>query len=138
MVDDKINNNDINFLPNTTDNIYQLPPKVEKELNDIFADGVIPQQKFDNESTIDVDYEEEIKPTKIVVPPPKDYVQIEKSLNKTTVEIHDDKVEDTDVDINDNNDVDIVNITPSHPRDRLCRKTRNRDNKERQSVHKES
>ena len=138
MVDDKINNNDINFLPNTTDNIYQLPPKVEKELNDIFADGVIPQQKFDNEPTIDVDYEEEIKPTKIVVPPPKDYVQIEKSLNKTTVEIHDDKVEDTDVDINDNNDVDIVNITPSHPRDRLCRKTRNRDNKERQSVHKES
>ena len=138
MVDDKINNNDINFLPNTTDNIYQLPPKVEKELNDIFVDGIIPQQKFDNEPTIDVDYEEEIKPTKIVVPPPKDYVQIEKSLNKTTVEIHDGKVEDIDVDINDNNDVDIVNITPSHSRDRLCRKTRNRDNKERQSVHKES
>ena len=138
MVDDKINNNDINFLPNTTDNIYQLPPKVEKELNDIFVDGIIPQQKFDNEPTIDVDYEEEIKPTKIVVPPPKDYVQIEKSLNKTTVEIHDDKVEDIDVDINDNNDVDIVNITPSHPRGRLRRKIRNRNNKEKQSVHNES
>ena len=48
MVDDKINNNDVNFLPNTTDNIYQLPPNVKKELNDIFVDGIIPQQKFDN------------------------------------------------------------------------------------------
>ena len=67
---------------------------------------------------------------------PKDYAQ--KSLNKTIVEIHDDKVEDIDVDINDNDDVDIVNITPSHPRDRLCRKIRNNDNKERQSVYNES
>ena len=83
VVDDEMNNYDINFLPNTTDNIYQLPPKVEKEQNDIFVDGIIPQQKFDNEPTTDVDYEEEIKPRKIVVPPPKDYAQIEKSLNKT-------------------------------------------------------
>ena len=134
MVDDKINNNDINFLPNTTDNIYQLPPKVEKELNDIFVDRIIPQQEFDNEPTIDVDYEEEIKPTKIVVPPPKDYAQIEKLLDKTTVEIHNDKVEDIDVDINDYDDVDIINITPSHPRDRLHRKMENNDNKERETV----
>ena len=48
VVDDKTNNNDINFPPNTTDNIYQLPPKVEKELNDIFVDRIIPQQEFDN------------------------------------------------------------------------------------------
>ena len=130
MVDDEINNNDINFLPNTTDNMYQLPPKVQKELNYVFVDGIIPQQKLDNEPKIDVDYEEEIKPTKIDVPPPKDYAQIEKLLNKTTIEIHDDKVEDTDVDINDNDDVDIVNISPSHPRDHLRRKIRNRDNKE--------
>ena len=46
VVDDKINNNDINFPPNTTDNIHQLPPKVEKELNDIFVDGIIPQQNL--------------------------------------------------------------------------------------------
>ena len=131
VVDDEMNNNDINFPPNTTDNIYQLPPKVEKELNDIFVDGIIPQQKFDNEPTIDVDYEEEIKPTKIVVPPPKDYAQIEKLLGKTTVEIHNDKVEDIDVDINDYDDVDIINITPSHPRDRLRRKIEDNDNKER-------
>ena len=79
MVDDEINNNDIYFLPNTTDNIYQLPPKVEKELNDIFVDGIIPQEKFDNEPTIGVNYKEEIKPIKTVVPPPpKDYAQIEK------------------------------------------------------------
>ena len=131
MVDDEKNNNDINVPPNTTYNTYQLPPKVENELNDIFVDGITPQQKFDNEPTIDLDYEEKIKPTKIVVPPPKDYAQIEKSLDKTTVEMHDDKLEDTDVDINDNDDVDIVNITPSHPRDHLRRKIRNRDNKER-------
>ena len=130
VVDDEINSNDINFLPNTTDNIYQLPPKVQKELNYVIVDGIIPQQKFDNEPRIDVDYEEEIKPTKIDVPPPKDYAQIEKLLHKTTIEIHDDKVEDTDVDINDNDDVDILNISPSHPRDHLRRKIRNRDNKE--------
>ena len=46
VVDDKINNNDINFPSNTTDNIHQLPPKVEKELNDIFVDGIIPQQNL--------------------------------------------------------------------------------------------
>ena len=67
MVDDKTNDNDINFPPNTTDNIYQLPPKVEKELNDIFVDGIIPQQKFDNEPTTDVDYEEEIKPMMLIL-----------------------------------------------------------------------
>ena len=106
MVVDEINNNDINFPPNTT--------------------WIVPQQKFDNEPTIDVDYEEEI----IVVPPPKDYAHIKKSLNKTAIEIHNDKVEDIDVDINDNDDVDIVNIAPSHPRDPSCRKIRNRDNKE--------
>ena len=131
-------NNDKNLPPNTADNIYQLPPKVEKELNDIFVDRIIPQQKFDNKPTLDVSYEEEIKPTKIVVPPPKDYAQIEKSLNKTTVEIHDDKVEDTNFDINDDDDVDIVNITPSHPRHRLCRKIRSRDNKQKWSVHNKS
>ena len=58
-------------------------------------------------------------------------------LDKTTVEIHNDKVEDIDVDINDYDDVDIINITPSHPRDRLRRKMENNDNKERErrSVH---
>ena len=30
VVDDEINNTDTNFPPNTTDNIYQLPAKVEK------------------------------------------------------------------------------------------------------------
>ena len=79
VVDDEINNKDIYFPPNTTDNIYQLAPKVEKELNDIFVDRIIPQEKFDNEPTIGVDYEEETKPRKTVVPPPpKDYTQIEK------------------------------------------------------------
>ena len=135
VIDDKINNNDIKFSPNTTDNIYQLPPQVEKKLNDIFVDEIIPQQKFDNEPTIDVDYEEEIKATKIVVSPPNDYAQTEKTLNKTTVETHEDKVEDIDIDFNDNDDVDIVNITPSHPRDHLCRKTRNKDNKERDDLY---
>ena len=51
-------------------------------------------------------------------------------LGKTTVEIHNDKVEDIDVDINDYDDVDIIN-TPSHPRDRLRRKIEDNDNKER-------
>ena len=79
VVDDEINNNDIYFPPNTTDNIYQLPPKEEKELNDIFVDGIISQEKFDNEPTIGVNYGEEIKPIKTVVPPPpKDYAQMEK------------------------------------------------------------
>ena len=55
-------------------------------------------------------------------------------LDKTTVEIHNDKVEDIDVDINDYDDVDIINITPSHPRDRLRRKMENNDNKERETV----
>ena len=135
VLDDEINDNDVNIPPNTTDNIYQLPPKVEKELNDIFVDGIIPQQKFDNELTIDIDYEDEVKQTKIVVPLPKDYAQIEKSSNKSTVEIYDYKVEDTDVDIKDNDDVDFVSITSSHPRDRLRRKTRNRDNKERDGLY---
>ena len=67
VVDDEMNNYDINFLPNTTGNIYQLPPKVEKEQNDIFVDGIIPQQKFDNEPTTDVDYEEEIKPMMLIL-----------------------------------------------------------------------
>ena len=103
----------------------------------------MPQQKFYNESNIDYkDYEEEIKELKIMVPPPENYAQIEKSLNKTTAEIQDSKTENIEVDDVKNLDVDdydnddddqinIINITPSYPRGRLRRQIRNRDNKGR-------
>ena len=56
---------------------------------------------------VDSDVEDETK--KIHISPPEDYVAIEKSLNTTVIEISSDSEDE----------VTYTKTTPSHPRDRL-------------------
>ena len=40
LVNDDMDFQDINFSPNTTDNLYKLPPKVEKYINEMVIDAI--------------------------------------------------------------------------------------------------
>ena len=112
LVKDEIDFQDINFPPNTADNTYKLQPKVKKNLDEMVIDAVQPRTEqdlyidndFDSFMIVDDDKEvkhndniidvkpknEQIKTSvdeKIHVSPPEDYIDVEKSLNTTVIEI---------------------------------------------------
>ena len=47
LADDEIDFQDINFSPNTTDNTYQLSPKVQKHLGEMVIDAIEPKIEQD-------------------------------------------------------------------------------------------
>ena len=133
LVNDEMDFQDINFSPNTTDNTYKLPPKVEKHIDEMVIDTIpkIEQDLYiddDLDSFMLADYDSENNSDSIVIDvKPKneqvkrkvdsdvedeDYVDIEKSLNTTIIEISSDS----------EGEVTYTKTTPSHPRDRLKQK----------------
>ena len=122
VVDDEIDFKDINFLAETTDNKYKLPPKVQKQLDEMVLDTV--QSKTEEDIYIDdelnsymfQDDEEmkaEIEEDKIKMEVPEDYANIAKPLDATVIEISsDEEGEDEPM---------YITTTPSHLRDRLRR-----------------
>ena len=134
LVNDEMDFQDINFPPNTTDNTYKLQPKVQKHLDEMVIDAVQPKIEQDlyidddfdssmivdddkkaknNDNVIDVKPQnEQIKNSineKIGISPPKDYIDVEKSLNTTVIEISSSSEDEGS----------YIKTTPSHPRDRL-------------------
>ena len=137
LVDNEIDFQDINFSPNTTDNMDKLLPAAQKQLDEMVIDATKPkieqdlyidddlesfmfvsEPKNDNDSVvIDVklkteqikrkvdsnDDDDETK--KIHIFPSEDYVDIEKSLNTTVIEISS----------GSENEVSYIKTTPSHP-----------------------
>ena len=112
LVKDEMDFQDINFPSNTTDNTYKLQPKVKKNLDEMVIDAVQPRTEqdlyidndFDSFMIVDDDKEvkhndniidvkpknEQIKTSvdeKIHVARPEDYINVEKSLNTTVIEI---------------------------------------------------
>ena len=133
LVNDEMDFQDINFSPNTTDNTYKLPPKVEKHIDEMVIDTIpkIEQDLYiddDLDSFMLADYDSENNSDSIVIDvKPKneqvkrkvdsdvedeDYVDIEKSLNTTIIEISSDS----------EGEVTYTKTTPSHPRDKLKQK----------------
>ena len=149
LADDKRDFQDINFSPNTTDNMCKLLPKIQKHLDEMVIDAVEPKIEpdfyidddldsymfaaEDSENNNDDSIVMDIKPkneqvkrkvgdsddddddddddyeTKIIhISPPESYVDIEKSLNATVVEISSDSEDE----------VTYTKTTPYHPRDK--------------------
>ena len=134
LVNDEMDFQDINFPPNTTDNTCKLQPKIQKHLDQMVIDAVQPKIEQDlyidddfdssmivdddkkaknNDNVIDVKPQnEQIKNSineKIAISPPKDNIDIEKSLNTTVIEISSSSEDEGS----------YIKTTPSHPRDRL-------------------
>ena len=126
VVDDEIDFKDINFPPETTGNTYKLPPKVQKQLDEMVLDTVQPKNEEDiyiddgldsymfqdDDETIDYSSKTEMEEDKIQMDASEDYANITKSLDTTITEISSDDEEDEPM---------YVSTRPSHPRDRLKR-----------------
>ena len=72
LVNDEMDFQDINFSPNTTDNTYKLPPKVEKHLDEMVIDAIskIEQDLYiddDLDSFMFADYDSENNSDSVVI-----------------------------------------------------------------------
>ena len=97
VVDDEIDFKDINFPPETTGNTYKLPPKVQKQLDEMVLDTVQPKNEDviyiddeldsymfqDDDETIDYSSKTEMEEDKIQMDASEDYANITKSLDTT-------------------------------------------------------
>ena len=127
VVDNEIDFKDINIPPETTGNTYKLPPKVQKQLDemvlntvqskteeDIYTDDKLGSYMFqDGDETMDYRSKTDMEEDKIQIDAPEDYAKITKSLNTTITEVSSDDEEDEPM---------YIVTRPSHPRDRLKRK----------------
>ena len=94
VVDDEIDFKDIDFPAETTDNTYKLPPKVQKQLDEMVLDTVQPKTEediyIDDELNSymfqdDEEMKAEIEEDKIKMEVPENYANIAKPLDTTVI-----------------------------------------------------
>ena len=147
LVNDEIDFPDINFLPNTIDNKYKLPPKVEKQLDEMVIDAIpkIEQDLYihdDLNSFMFADYDSENNSDSMVidVKPKNEQVKrkVDSDVEDETKKIHISPPEDyvdieklnrtvIEISSDSEDEVTYTKTTPSHPRDRLTVKIKEQE-----------
>ena len=153
LADDEIDFQDINFSPNTTDNTYKLPPKVQKHLGEMVIDATEPKIEqdlyIDNDldSFIFADNSENNDDFMVIDVKPKNE-QIKREVvsddDDKTKKFHISPPEDyihiekslntmiIEISSGSEDEVTYVKTTPSHLRGRLRRKLNKEDKKKKE------